>query len=134
MKNHKILIVDDDADFIETLQTVLEVNGYKEDIAVARNGAEALDFIFGTDHEPYGIKTIPGLILMDINMPKIDGLQTLLTIRDVEQTKDIPVVMLTSSIERDDMEKAIKFGANGYLIKPVDIENLLSLVRTHLNK
>lgn len=133
MKNNKILIVDDEVDYTETIKTVLEVNGFSGRVDVTKNGAEALDYLFGTDHHPYGIKNIPGIILLDINMPKIDGLQTLLTIRDVEETKNIPVVMLTSSINREDMERAIKFGANGYLIKPIDIENLLSLIRTHLN-
>ena len=133
MKNNKILIVDDEVDYTETIKTVLELNGFSGRVDVTRNGAEALDYLFGTDHQPYSVKNIPGIILLDINMPKIDGLQTLLTIRDVEATKDIPVVMLTSSINREDMERAIKFGANGYLIKPIDIENLLSLIRTHIN-
>lgn len=128
MEYKSILIVEDDPDLNYTLVNILEMHGFENQIVVMKNGAEALDYLFLQSGIQTG-RNLPKLIILDINMPKIDGLQVLATIRDIETTKKIPVLIITSSILPQDIERATRYGANDYLVKPLDIDNFIKTVK-----
>jgi len=128
MEYKSILIVEDDPDLNYTLVNILEMHGFENQIVVMKNGAEALDYLFLQSGIQTG-RNLPALIILDINMPKIDGLQVLATIRDIETTKKIPVLIITSSILPQDIERATRYGANDYLVKPLDIDNFIKTVK-----
>lgn len=132
MDHKSILIVEDDPDLNYTLVNILEMHGFENQVAVMKNGAEALDYLFLQSGIQTG-RNLPSLIILDINMPKIDGLQVLATIRDIETTKSIPVLIITSSILPQDIERATRYGANDYLIKPLDIDNFIKTVRSYVS-
>ncbi len=115
----QILLIEDNAD--DELLTIraLKKHNIANDIVVARDGAEALNFLF---HENGDLKSnpLPALIILDINLPKIDGLEVLKRLKSDDNTKLIPVVMLTSSDEHTDMLTSYGLGANSYIRKPVD--------------
>lgn len=131
MEYKSILIVEDDPDLNYTLVNILEMHGFENQIIVMKNGAEALDYLFLQSGIQTG-RNLPSLIILDINMPKIDGLQVLATIRDIETTKKIPVLIITSSILPQDIERATRYGANDYLVKPLDIDNFIKTVKSYV--
>ena len=110
-----ILLVEDDLDHVELTLRVLKELTVEHEIVVARDGAQALSFLLGGN-----MSVQPTLILLDLNMPKIGGLDVLKRIRSEESTKRIPVVILTSSGEEKDVIDSYNLGANSYIIKPVD--------------
>jgi len=123
MKNKVILLVEDNPrDEALTLRALKRSNIVNE-LAVARDGVEALDYLFGTgkyaDGEP---PPKPQLILLDLKLPKVDGLDVLRKIRADERTRRLPVVIFTSSSEEEDMIKSYELGANSYVRKPVESE------------
>jgi CheY-like chemotaxis protein len=123
MKNKVILLVEDNPrDEALTLRALKKSNIVNE-LAVARDGVEALDYLFGTgqyaDGEP---PPKPQLILLDLKLPKVDGLAVLRKIRADERTRRLPVVIFTSSSEEEDMIKSYELGANSYVRKPVESE------------
>lgn len=121
MRYKTILLVEDNPDDEE-----LTIRAFKEDklsnqIVVVRDGAEALDYLFGTG--PYAgrdVTTMPTLVLLDLNLPKIDGLEVLTRLRADPRTKRLPVIILTTSQEQDEVSKAYDRGCNSYVRKPVD--------------
>lgn len=122
----KILLVEDNVD--DELLTIraLKKNKIANDIIVAHDGVEALDYLFNTD-EDKRTNPLPTLIILDINLPKIDGLEVLKRIKADAQTKLIPVVVLTSSDEQNDMLSSYGLGANSYIRKPVDFNKFITV-------
>lgn len=96
------------------------------EIVVARDGVEALDYLLGREGEPGG--PLPHVVLLDLKLPKIDGLEVLRRIRAADRTKHLPVVILTSSDEESDMIQGYQSGANSYVRKPVDFNEFMSAV------
>jgi len=115
----KILLVEDNAD--DELLTVraIKKSGFNVEINVARDGQEALDYL--TSHQKTVIvENLPTLILLDLKLPKVDGLEVLKAIKTSDKFKLIPVVILTTSKEEQDLDNAYKLGVNSYVCKPVD--------------
>ncbi len=125
----QILLVEDNEDDEElTLRALTKINLNKT-LHVARDGAEALDYVFATG--AYSRQNVGGnlkLIMLDLKLPKVDGLEVLRRIKDDDRTKTIPVVMLTSSKEEPDIAASYKLGANSYIVKPVDFEGFIKTV------
>jgi two-component system response regulator len=120
MKHKTVLLVEDNPDDVELTIRALKKNHLLNNLVVARDGAEASDLLFGTESsEPM---PLPELILLDINLPKINGLELLERIRTNERTSLLPVVVLTTSDEDRDRIKSYQLGANSFISKPVEFE------------
>jgi CheY-like chemotaxis protein len=125
-----ILLVEDNADDEELTIRALKKNNVTNHLAVARDGVEALDYLFGTGaYLGRDIAQLPGLVLLDLKLPKIDGLEVLRRIRADERTRRLPVTVLTSSKEEQDLIKSYDLGANSYIRKPVDFSQFSEAVR-----
>jgi two-component system response regulator len=125
-----ILLVEDNADDEELTIRALKKNNVTNNLVVARDGVEALDFLFGIGaHAGRDIAMLPGLVLLDLKLPKIDGLEVLRRIRADERTRRMPVTVLTSSREEQDLIKSYDLGANSYIRKPVDFNQFTEAVR-----
>jgi two-component system response regulator len=126
----EILLVEDSLEDLELTQRALRNAKLGNHIHVARDGAEALDFIFceGT-HAERNIEDTPKLILLDLKLPKVDGLEVLARIKSDPRTKHIPVVVLTSSKEQIDVVKSYQLGVNSYIVKPVNFESFTTAVQ-----
>jgi len=122
----EILLVEDNLNDVELTLHALKKNHIKNPIEVVHDGAEALDFIFCrgryVDRDP---SAQPRLILLDLKLPKVDGLEVLKVLKSTEETRQIPVVVLTSSREEIDMHKSYQLGVNSYIVKPVDLEQFV---------
>ena len=114
MKNGLIMLVEDNPVSAELALGFLRMEGFTDEVVVARDGVEAIDYLF---HPEQGAEEMPRLVLLDLNLPRLDGFGVLKKIRQVERTKFIPVVMLTASNHPDDVRRAYELGANGYLDK-----------------
>ena len=126
----EILLVEDNPDDVELTLRALKNQNVSNHIEVVRDGAEALDFIFCTGkYEHRSIENTPRLILLDLKLPKVDGLGVLEKIKSDPRTKAIPVVILTSSREERDIVESYKLGVNSYITKPVDFEQFSESVR-----
>jgi len=123
-----LLVEDNPSDEALTLRA-LKKNNIGNDVVVVRDGAEALDYLLARRGNPPDIRALPQLILLDLNLPKIDGLEVLRRIRADERTKLLPVVILTSSGEDRDIVSGYGLGANGYVRKPVDFVEFTDAVR-----
>ncbi len=125
-----ILLVEDNPDDVELTLRVFKQSNIKNEVMVVRDGAEALDYLFATGaYAERDKSTMPAVILLDLKLPKIDGLEVLRRIRADERTKLLPVVILTSSKEEQDMIHGYKFGANSYVRKPVDFDQFSDAVK-----
>jgi two-component system response regulator len=125
-----ILLVEDNPDDVELTLRALKQHNIKNAISVVRDGAEALDYLFATGaYAGRDTSGIPALVILDLKLPKVDGLEVLQRMRADERTKLIPVVILTSSKEERDMVNSYKFGANSYVQKPVDFTQFVEAVR-----
>lgn len=126
----EILLVEDSLEDLELTQRALRNANLGNHIHVVRDGAEALDFIFCEgDYSGRKIEDTPKLILLDLKLPKVDGLEVLERIKGDERTKLIPVVVLTSSKEQADVVKSYQLGVNSYIVKPVNFEGFTSAVQ-----
>jgi CheY-like chemotaxis protein len=121
-----LLLIEDDADDIELTMRTFKKNKLANGIVVARDGAEALDYL---DRVRANADTKPSLIILDLRLPKVDGLEVFRRIRQDESTKTIPVVVLTTSDEEEDRVKSYESGANCYVRKPVDFTKFAEVVR-----
>lgn len=128
--NDIILLVEDNPDDVELTLRALRKNHLTNEIVVARDGVEALDYLFGTgSHDGRDLGLMPQLILLDLKLPKIDGLEVLRRVRADERTRLLPVVILTSSTEERDLVQSYSLGANSYVRKPVDFTEFVEAAR-----
>lgn len=123
-----ILLVEDNPDDEALTRRALAKNNIQNDVLVAHDGAEALDCLFGTGPHA-GRPLAPEVVLLDLKLPKIDGLEVLRRIRADERTRRLPVVILTSSREERDVVSGYDLGANSYIRKPVDFGQFVEAVR-----
>jgi two-component system, response regulator len=120
----EILLIEDNLNDAELTIRALRKNHIANMLVHLKDGVAALDFLFGTgQYAGRNINNRPKLILLDLKMPKVDGIEVLTRIKANEFTKKIPVVMLTSSKEEPDIEKCYLLGANSYIVKPVEFDN-----------
>lgn len=125
-----LLVEDNPDDELLTLRS-LKKHNILNDIVVARDGAEALDYLFGTGaYAGRPPERLPQVVLLDLNLPRIGGLDVLRRIREGERTKLLPVVVLTSSNEDEDVIRSYSLGANSYVRKPVNFEAFGTAVKT----
>ena len=131
MKNKVILLVEDNPGDIKLTKRALEQNQITNELIVAEDGEEALDYLFGTgQYAGRDIRIIPAVVLLDLKLPRIDGLDVLKKIRANDLTSLLPVVILTSSDQEEDIITSYKLGANSYIRKPVDFNQFAEAVRT----
>jgi CheY-like chemotaxis protein len=125
-----ILLAEDNQDDILLTKRAFKKSNILNELIVVNDGKEALDFLFYKGkYKDRDSKTTPELILLDLKMPKIDGLEVLKSIRENSQTKHLPVVILTTSKEEKDMIDSYCLGANSYIIKPVDFDQFVDAVK-----
>ncbi|MGA6970148.1 MAG: response regulator [Candidatus Binatus sp.] len=130
MKEPVILLVEDNADDEALTMRALRKNNITNEIVVARDGAEALDYLFGQGaHSGRDTGLQPALILLDLKLPKVDGFEVLRKLRADKRTRLLPVVILTSSREQQDIANGYGLGANSYVRKPVDFQDFVEAVR-----
>lgn len=126
----QILIVEDNPDDLELVLHSLRKGGLANQVEVARDGEQALDFLFCRG--PYAHRSIvnpPRLVLLDLKLPKVNGLQVLEQLKGNPATKAIPVAILTASGEEHDLVKSYRLGVNSYILKPVDFEQFCAAVK-----
>jgi len=130
MKDKIILLVEDNPDDVALTLRALQRNNILNKVIVARDGEEALDYLFGTGaHAAEGPAEMPVITLLDLKLPKIDGIGVLKTIRGDERTRLFPVVILTSSNEESDVINGYRLGANSYIRKPVDFNQFNEAIK-----
>jgi two-component system response regulator len=130
MSDRIILLVEDNPDDEALTLRAFKKSNIMNEVVVARDGAEALDYVFGTGaHADRGVTQPPELVLLDLKLPKVSGMEVLARLRSDERTRLIPVVILTSSKEDRDLAEAYSLGANSYIVKPVDFSQFLEAVK-----
>ena len=130
MSEKTILLVEDNPDDVTLTLRALKKNNLLNEVVVARDGVEALDFLFCEgEFAGRSPELLPELILLDLKLPKVDGLEVLKRIRNEARTRLLPVVILTSSNEQSDIISGYELGVNSYIRKPVDFEQFIEAVR-----
>jgi two-component system response regulator len=130
MASSPILLVEDNPDDEALTLRAFRKNNVTNEVVVARDGAEALDYLFGTgQYASRDVTTMPQVVILDLKLPKIDGLEVLRRLRAAPQTRLLPVVILTSSNEERDRLEGYGLGANSYVRKPVDFAEFVDAVR-----
>ncbi len=130
MDSKAILLVEDNQADEDLAILALKKNKFRNDVVVARDGAEALDYLFGTGaYASHEVPRLPAMILLDLKLPKISGLEVLKRVRSDERTKLVPIVILTSSKEEVDLVSGYSLGANSYIRKPVDFKEFSEVIR-----
>ncbi len=125
-----ILLVEDNQDDEELALMALKKGQVANEVVVARDGVEALDYLFGTgSYAGRDVGALPQLMLLDLKLPKVDGLEVLRRVRADPRTRRLPVVILTSSREEEDLIQGYDLGANSYVRKPVDFAQFADAVR-----
>ncbi|HYG90719.1 MAG TPA: response regulator [Azospirillum sp.] len=124
-----ILLVEDNPDDELLTLRALKKNHIQNDVLVARDGPEALTYLFGTEDGNGPEPISPAIVLLDLKLPKIDGIEVLRRIRNNPRTRLVPVVILTSSREEQDLINGYQLGANSYIRKPVDFPEFINAVR-----
>src|SRR5687768_10534122 len=126
MNRKVIFLVEDNPDDEALMLRALKKNNIANEIVVAHDGVEALDYLFATgQHDARDDDDQPQLILLDLKLPKLDGLEVLKRLRNDERTKYIPVVVLTTSTEQRDIVESYELGANSYIQKPIDFNEFM---------
>ena len=123
MRPPTILLVEDNPHDIALTKRAFAKCNLANDLAFARDGQEAIDFLLGTPPQP-----LPAVVLLDLELPRIDGLEVLRRVRAAERTQMLPVVILTSSKEQDDVAACYRNGANSYIRKPVDFDRFVEAI------
>jgi two-component system response regulator len=130
MDNKVILLVEDNPDDEALTLRAFKKNNIKNNVVVARDGTEALDYLFGTgQHAGRDITDLPQVMLLDLKLPKVDGLEVLRRVRADERTRLLPVVILTSSKEEQDLMTGYRLGCNSYVRKPVNFDEFVEAAR-----
>ncbi|MFH0847594.1 MAG: response regulator [Chloroflexota bacterium] len=130
IRQKPILLVEDNPDDVKLTQRAIKRQGITNEMVVAKDGAEALDWLFGKGAYASRDRTVmPAVVLLDLKLPKVDGMEVLRQIRASEATRLQPVVILTSSREEKDLVNGYKLGANSYVRKPVDFVQFSEAVR-----
>jgi CheY-like chemotaxis protein len=130
IRQKNILLVEDNPDDISLTLRALHRNHVANEVVITEDGVEALDYLYGTgSYEGRNINVQPALVLLDLKLPRIDGLEVLKRMRSDEHTRRIPVVVLTSSNEEMDILESYDLGANSYVRKPVDFQQFSDAVQ-----
>jgi len=129
MNLKRILLAEDNLKDIELALEALEENNLANDVVVVRNGAEALDYLYRRGEFSARPEGNPVVVLLDLKMPKVDGMEVLRQIKGDELMKMIPVVMLTSSREEQDLVRSYQLGANAYVVKPIDFHRVIDAIK-----
>jgi two-component system response regulator len=133
MDNHnavEILLVEDNPNDAELTLRSLKKNNIANNVVVVTDGEEALDFIFARGaYNERKVENVPKMVILDLKLPKVDGLEVLRAMKSDSRTKIIPVVVLTSSKEEKDIIESYRLGVNSYIVKPVDFDKFISCVR-----
>jgi two-component system response regulator len=131
MDNKIILLVEDNPDDVELTLRAFKQNNIFNKVVIAKNGVEALDYLFGKGiYAGRDVKDLPVVTLLDLKLPKINGMEVLKTMRQNELTKLLPVVILTSSAQEEDVASGYKLGANSYVRKPVDFKEFAVAIKS----
>jgi len=126
----RILLVEDSVNDIKLTMAALRAAGLANEIVVCRDGVEALDYLFRRgEHSNRGDETCPAVVLLDLKMPRKDGLEVLAELRADSRFRTLPIVMITSSAEEQDMVKSYNLGVNGYVVKPVTHDEFLAAIK-----
>jgi CheY-like chemotaxis protein len=129
MNLKRILLAEDNPKDVELALEALEENKLANDVVVVRDGAEALDYLYRRGEYSARPAGNPAVVLLDLKMPKVDGMEVLRTIKSDEQMKMVPIVMLTSSREEQDLVKSYQLGANAYVVKPIDFQQVVDAIK-----
>ena len=125
----RVLLVEDNPNDIELTLTALEEHKLANEVIVVRDGEEALDYLYSRGAYKMRFFGNPAVVLLDLKLPKVDGMEVLRQIRSDDNFKMIPVVILTSSREEKDLVESYKLGVNAYVVKPVDFKEFVSAVK-----
>lgn len=131
--SQRILLVEDNPDDVELTRLAFQQSGLGTEVLVAQDGEEALALLFGKDSVTSSENAIPQLVLLDLKIPKINGLEVLRRIRSNMRTARLPVIILTSSTENSDINRGYELGANSFVRKPVDFHQFTETI-DHLQK
>ena len=123
-----ILLVEDNPHDLELTLVALERSQLANDVVVVRDGAEAIDYLFRTNKYKDRPAGLPAVVLLDLKLPKVDGLEVLERVRTAPELKSLPVVMLTSSREEPDLQRAYSLGVNAYVVKPVRFPDFVQAI------
>ncbi len=125
----RILLAEDNPKDVELTLSALDEHHLANEVVVVNDGAEALDYLYRRGKFTLRTENNPAVVLLDLKMPKVDGLEVLRTIKGDERLKTIPVVMLTSSREEKDLVDSYQLGVNAYVVKPVDFQQFVDAVK-----
>jgi CheY-like chemotaxis protein len=125
----RILLVEDNANDVELTFAALEENHLANEVVVVRDGADALDYLYRRGIYKMRAEGHPAVVLLDIKLPKVDGLEVLKTVKSDPNLRTIPVVMLTSSREEVDLITSYGLGVNAYVVKPVDFKDFVNAIK-----
>jgi CheY-like chemotaxis protein len=125
----RILLAEDNANDVELTMTALRENHVANEVTVVRDGAEALDYLFKRNAYAHRTGGNPAVLLLDLKMPKVDGIEVLRQVKGDAQLRTIPVVVLTSSREEQDLVRTYDLGVNAYVVKPVDFLEFVDAVK-----
>ena len=125
-----ILLVEDNPNDVKLTERAFKKGNFPNELIIARDGVEALEFLYGSGPDTaQGVGDMPTLILLDLKLPRIDGLELLRRIRADERTALVPVVILTSSEDEKDVNNGYRLGANSYIRKPINFDQFIEVVR-----
>lgn len=130
MTKKTILLVEDNPNDVELTRMAFENNNISNNLIVAKDGQEAIDYLFNSGKYAGKNNNLPQLILLDLNLPKLNGLEVLKKVRNDDRTKHMPVIILTSSVEERDLLEAYEHNTNAYVKKPVDFNQFVEAVKT----
>ena len=126
----RILLAEDNAKDVELTLAALEEHNLSNEVVVVRDGAEALDYLRSEGAYAMRVQGLPAVVLLDLKMPRVDGLEVLRRMKSDEQLRTVPVVMLTSSREERDLVDSYQLGVNAYVVKPVAFGEFISAIKS----